>query len=163
METWTKNIENLIKQGNIQIATVLTAMNIERNLSMLIELYYKPRNSKPIVNNLNFHNMIGIVKKLSLLKRTHWYKHFNDIKEARNKIVHDLDYWEKLDGNNNEKRKVEKICRENLKYLTIPISDLDKELIPKVTKEAKIVIGRYVYTEPKMFFRPGRYKYKFKK
>ncbi len=119
---YSTDIEKYLKDGQIPIAILLTALHVERILRMLIELYYLPHDVKLLLENKSFKEIIDISRDLKLLKRSHWFSYFDQARQIRNDVAHKFDYWEKLSSEKEEIKRVKNICSNNLKLLKLPIS-----------------------------------------
>jgi len=137
MEYNSLDIETLLKDGQIQVSVLLTAIHVERALVMFIELYCKPKNARPLLEKMSFYQIIELSNALNVFKKPHWYGYFHDIRDVRNKIAHDFDYWKKLDEDKAERKKVEKICRNNLEFFEMSIPQMHRETNEIVSKNVK--------------------------
>lgn len=123
----SSHIKKLLDEGQVQIAIILIALHIERDLCMLIDFYYRPKDVIPLLNRLKFSQIINLARELNIFKRSHWFSYFEQIRELRNMIAHNFDYWIVLSKDEKEHKKAEVICRNNLKFFEVTIPELRHE------------------------------------
>ncbi len=114
-------IENLLRSKDYSVACILTTLHVEKQLAALLEMYFYPRNIKHFLVEPTFGFLLKKVEAYKIFRKNHYIRHFKELKKHRNKLAHDITYWDEVEENKKIQQEIEDLCKKTIELFKIPM------------------------------------------
>jgi len=118
-----RRIMRELKMKNHAIACLMCAVQVERILFFMIETRLG-KDIKIFTKDKGFDFALSKVKQMQIIKKNHYIPYLESLKEYRNKIAHDWNYWKEIQKNTEIQKDMEKNCLKAMEFLDTPMKDL---------------------------------------
>ncbi len=103
------DLKEALDKGEYHLAVLLTSIHIERILTNKLKTYFKPKDISKIIDNSTLRRLIDYTSKYNLINKE-TRSNLVKLNKLRNRIVHNIHLWYKMD--NQTKKEVKTITRK---------------------------------------------------